>query len=269
MASSRTENITKIIVDTREKKLIKELNTVEVSFTIAQLDVGDIHIQNEHSSVIIERKTITDMIASIKDGRYKEQKTRLMANGNACMYIIEHDTILCKDKTLSGAYINTMLRDRIPICFTNGVSETVMLIVNIFFKMVDKPDRFIRESLSSYANCLQPKSKKISNITPNVCFVNQLSQIPRISTKTAQKIAEHHPNMRDLIMTLNGWENPIEYLQTFDGIGAGYAKTIVEYLGIVNDNVNANENVKEKHQMAVEDGCGVDDGCGASVDVIN
>lgn len=233
MASTTT-----ILVDTREKQLISELNVVKCDFTIQQLDVGDVQIKNEYSCVVIERKTITDMLSSIKDGRYKEQKTRLMSCNNICMYIVEHDTILCKDKRLSGAYINTMLRDRIPICFTNGVCETVSLITSIFLKMVDKPNRFVQDTLQTYANYLQPKARKISNITPDVCFVNQLSQIPRISTKTAQKIAEHHPNMRDLILTLNGWENPQAYLETFDGIGAGYAKIIVEYLGIVSARPN-------------------------------
>lgn len=223
-----------IIIDTREKKIIDELSKKEEDkppFTIQQLDIGDIWIKNELCCIVIERKTITDMYSSVKDGRYKEQKARLLTSPNS-LYIIENDTLFTKDKVLSGVYLNTMLRDRIPICFTNGVCETVKLILHIFQKLIDKPDRFVRQQFKEYIDCIQPKTQKINNITPSVCFVNQLSQIPRISTKTAKKIAEHHTSMKDLIDTLNNWDDPQKYLESFEGIGPGTAKTIIEYLGM-------------------------------------
>ena len=232
---SNTVKMANIILDTREKKIIEELTKQEdsVPFTTQQLDIGDIWIKNDLCCVVIERKTITDMYASIKDGRYKEQKARLLTSSN-CLYIVENDTIHTKDKVLSSVYINTMLRDRIPICFTNGVCETVKLILNIFKKLIDKPDRFVRNNVKAYVDCIQPKTQKINNITPQVCFINQLSQIPRISTKTAKKIAEHHSSMNDLITSLNSWDDPSKYLESFEGIGTGTAKTIIEYLGIGN-----------------------------------
>lgn len=63
-------------IDTRETKLIKLFNEKysDININIQQLDIADIHIINKYTNIVIERKTITDMLSSIKDGRYKEQK---------------------------------------------------------------------------------------------------------------------------------------------------------------------------------------------------
>ena len=73
----------KIIVDYREKKLIDKLKCsqrISNVLEIRNLDIADIILQFETYSFYIERKTIPDLISSIKDGRYKEQKMRLQAH---------------------------------------------------------------------------------------------------------------------------------------------------------------------------------------------
>ena len=73
---------TTLIIDNREKHLIELLKKryPELVFSIQQLDIGDIHVLYKGILVVvIERKTIADLIASIKDGRYREQKLRLKA----------------------------------------------------------------------------------------------------------------------------------------------------------------------------------------------
>jgi ERCC4-type nuclease len=43
------------------------------------ITLGDIHFVNDEKEVlIIERKSLSDLIASIKDGRYEEQSYRLI-----------------------------------------------------------------------------------------------------------------------------------------------------------------------------------------------
>ena len=92
-----------LIIDAREHKLIELIKSIpnfNIQYVIQQLQIGDIIIQykmptgkpnnktnntnntdiiNYTFNIIIERKYITDMIASVKDGRYKEQKIRLTA----------------------------------------------------------------------------------------------------------------------------------------------------------------------------------------------
>ena len=81
-----------IDIDCREKDLIQIcslLNINNIPINIKQLHLGDAIINN---NVIIERKTLTDLAASIKDGRYREQSFRLQKareEGNKIIYMIE------------------------------------------------------------------------------------------------------------------------------------------------------------------------------------
>ena len=80
-------------IDYREKKLIEQFknnknNKNNQNYIISNLDIGDIIIKyNEYITYIIERKTISDLCSSILDGRYREQKERLLSNFNTCLYI--------------------------------------------------------------------------------------------------------------------------------------------------------------------------------------
>ena len=87
-----------IIVDTRESGLITQLKTSNVDILISQesLDIGDIHLCKPDGTIymIIERKTIQDLAASIRDGRYKEQSIRLSQSNipnHHILFMIEGD----------------------------------------------------------------------------------------------------------------------------------------------------------------------------------
>jgi ERCC4-type nuclease len=93
----------RIIVDTREHDLYEKLDSIihfEGHSTSLQLmkkvlDLGDILIQtdDEKDVMLIERKTLGDLLSSIKDGRYKEQSYRLIHSSGfppqAVVYMIE------------------------------------------------------------------------------------------------------------------------------------------------------------------------------------
>lgn len=220
-----------IKIDTREKSLIEIFKEYypTIPISIEQLDIGDVIITNDYCNILIERKTICDVLASIKDGRWKNQKQRILDNYDKSLYIIENDDIFNNDRRLSSAYINTLLRDRIPIIFTNSISNTAKAIKVIYDKLVDNPSRFVKKE-TSYVNTVKTKTTKIENIDKKTCFILQLCQIPMINQKIASKIAEEHSSMKDFIATLEGWENPSEYLQAIDSIGVKKAEKIIEYL---------------------------------------
>ena len=72
-----------IKIDNREKKLIDILDNSDnkLSYVKENLDLGDIQIISQETNdilVLIERKTLSDLSSSIKDGRYKEQKNRIL-----------------------------------------------------------------------------------------------------------------------------------------------------------------------------------------------
>ena len=92
-----------IIVDEREHELYSKLDSIvnfegnNTSIRISKevLPLGDILIQTDGQRpvVLIERKSLSDLLASIKDGRYVEQSYRLIHTGeyspHNIIYMIE------------------------------------------------------------------------------------------------------------------------------------------------------------------------------------
>ena len=65
-----------LIIDSRETKLLALLR---IPHTVESLPIGDIMIESPDHRLLIERKTCEDLTASIKDGRYREQRSRLLS----------------------------------------------------------------------------------------------------------------------------------------------------------------------------------------------
>ena len=86
-----------IIITPGEKTLLEEFNNRKITIITENLLVGDAHIRNEKGELvyIFERKAKSDLEASIKDGRYHEQKNRLIETGlcrKQIVYVIEQLT---------------------------------------------------------------------------------------------------------------------------------------------------------------------------------
>ena len=238
-----------IIIDNRETELYKDIIERDldkykdkITITKEQLELGDIIIKiddDPDSIFVYERKTMNDMISSVKDGRYKEQKTRLISNFENINYIIEGTDIICSNNShsqqlLTSIYYYSMYRDNINVLFTKNVKDTVTLILLISTKMVDKPENFkkhLKEDKENkeYIDVCKIKSKKISNIDKDTCYLLQLSQIPTISKQLAKNIKEVYPNLKSLLAILED-EKRIEILMKISGIGLNKANKIVEYL---------------------------------------
>ena len=95
-----TNKNVKIIIDHTEHTIISALNK-KAGYSIDNLSVGDFHVYFGNELIlIIERKTISDLSASIKDGRLTSQIFRIK---NYCiehkipftsvMILIENDTL--------------------------------------------------------------------------------------------------------------------------------------------------------------------------------
>jgi crossover junction endonuclease MUS81 len=237
-----------ITVDNRETKLYKSLierdldvYKEKVIIEKAQLDIGDIHIKFNDITYIYERKTVNDLLSSIKDGRYKEQKHRLLASGVTTInYIIEGDNITSiknsnNQKVLTSIYLNSIYRDKINVFFTSNTDDTCTFLLLLATKIIDKPENFICNSNNNndYIDVCKIKTKKSSNIDKDTCYLLQLSQIPTISKEIAKKIKEIYPTMPILIQTLESksdLKEKIKLLASIDGIGSKKAAIIIEYL---------------------------------------
>ena len=75
----------RLIIDTREHDLINLCELIisnDPNYTTMEtetLPIGDILIKTDEGKdvLIVERKSLKDLLASIKDGRYEEQSHRL------------------------------------------------------------------------------------------------------------------------------------------------------------------------------------------------
>lgn len=202
----------KLVIDNRERKLLALIPDAEV----ASLDIGDIQfICDGEIILVIERKGVKDLAASICDGRAREQKARLLNSGIArerVMYLIEGDLSgNSKSKvgslplgTLLGAIINMQLRDGLQVHKTTSLAETATFIKKLHDKLTKNRSDFWKfsdegkMSASKYSSTL--KRKKKQNMTPEVWLISQLALLPQFTEKMAASIHEVYPTMRDLVM---------------------------------------------------------------------
>ncbi len=239
-----------LLLDSRESALFSQIKDRDldkyannIKLSSEQLEIGDIHICLEDKKFILERKTVADLLSSVKDGRYKEQKTRLLSSGYDITYVIEGDDVCAtrqmRNQTmLSSIYIHSMFRDGIRVIFTKNVQDTCTFILTLCCKMIENPEHFMKalsctDANNEYVDCMKMKSRKIDNITPEVCYISQLAQIPTISTTLAKNIQKQYPTMMELIKALEASTDKIDLLCKIDKIGKEKAKKIIEYLQFI------------------------------------
>ena len=81
---------------------------------------------------IIERKRISDLLASIKDGRYLEQKFRLQKCGiNRIVYLIEGNIHENMEETIENYLISTHVNNGFFIQNTKSEEETIQYLCNL------------------------------------------------------------------------------------------------------------------------------------------
>jgi ERCC4-type nuclease len=255
MSGDGNSNKILITIDARETAIYNDIidrdldNYKErVQINSENLLLGDIHITYENITHIFERKTLQDLQASILDGRYKEQKARLLSTTpqKYITYIIEGDNILSpnsysKNKSMiQSAYLHTLFRDNIRILYTKNIEETTTLILLISTKILDRPEKFLYEEYTAdkcYTDFVKLKKKKIDNIDTKSCFIMQMSQIPMISNIIAKNIYSKYTSMSNLVKSLDVFETTelkVKELCKLDGVGKEKAMSIIK--NIFNEN---------------------------------
>jgi ERCC4-type nuclease len=142
-----------IKIDYREHDLLININLLiasnpnfkEIEIKTENLTLGDIIISNnEEDLLIIERKSICDLISSIKDGRYEEQSYRLDGlshHKHNIIYLIEGD--INKFQNNSGdkimvysAILSLNYYKGFSVLRTLSIEETALFICNSITKMI-------------------------------------------------------------------------------------------------------------------------------------
>lgn len=201
-----------IKIDNRESKLkecFKNQDIYKPEFE--NLTHGDIQFIIDTKTILLfERKTISDLVSSIKDGRYKNQKSILFQSGfesSQIYYIIEGDVkwnSTYKDSAqIKGAIINTLLRDKIGIFYTKNIEDTYGLMLEIANRLAKEPSNYIHIKSEDKTERQIITLTQCDKNTPNICFKNMLCQIPNINDKTADAIIDTFKTMKQLILTLS------------------------------------------------------------------
>ena len=126
-----------LLVDKRERTLAEVLRQADVEFVSQTLPVGDVMWVETGRCWIAEHKRADDLAASIKSGRWSEQRARLRGSGSNIVFIIEGDLrgTSLNYHSLLGATVNETLREASAVFRTWDVSETAHLLSHLVQKM--------------------------------------------------------------------------------------------------------------------------------------
>jgi ERCC4-type nuclease len=188
----------KLVIDAREKISTHSFfdeHPSKLFFEIdkKKLDIGDFLIQKDDNDILLfERKTIPDLLASLRDGRYSEQKKRMVAFN--CVhrgYIIEgkidsHPIIL-------QLIIRMFLKDRFMCFVVKNTYGTLNLVSEIIRKCsqdsklyqplnvkINEPNNEIQENQENQKNCENTENSEHSENTENT----EITEITEITENT-------------------------------------------------------------------------------------
>lgn len=272
---------TEMVIDVRERDLIEAMQG-RAGVRTATLDLGDIVLWWRGRVVLtIERKTLSDLASSIKDGRYHEQKLRLSRAADVeptrTLYLLEGTRGIASD-VLLGVVVNTMIRDRMKVYRTTNLADTVALLEKMRARLVDpnatSPAYFEaalggggngggeEDTGAAYAATI--KRVKKDNLDARTCLISQLAQVPGVSPGMAAALVDRYhascaSDVCDALRQPDGerhladvpWTTPSGRSRR---IGPACARRLVEYLcGGGDDKAPAPKRARTTKKKAVED----------------
>lgn len=157
----KIENL-RIVVDERERKsgIPDLLRAVGINLEIKTLPIGDYIVAPE---TIVERKSISDLISSIFDGRLFDQCNRLKEHFTHPIILMEGNVeeieqIVENPLVFYGALSAVAIDFKIPIIPTPSATHTAKMLVSMcsrkdtlkgpFLKKIKKSDDVYRQQLS-------------------------------------------------------------------------------------------------------------------------
>lgn len=186
-------------VDRREMDLSRAL--ADVPHEIRELPVGDVVCKygNDESAWVAERKTASDLSASMTSGRLVDQTARLHEAGyRRIFWLVEGDLHghLVAYENLLGACVNMSLRKQSVLIRTSGVKETAAIVQQLLAKGRCPPG--IPSGMAPPA----PLTKRKRDADKGTIYLRQLQCMPAISERVAKKLTEHFSTLHLLQQAL-------------------------------------------------------------------
>lgn len=182
-----------MIIDSREKDLIQMFEFFNYPINASPLQLGDALIDMN----IIERKTLNDLAASIKDGRYKEQSFRLqkaLEENYRVYYMIEGNLDLYTGSIPKDSLVRAMFSLTLKgfqVIQTKNTKDTAYFMIQ-FAEKLKKYEVVSKEKV--YEESVVTKQKN-SNITKENISIFMLCQIPGISMVTASILMDNFKHL--------------------------------------------------------------------------
>ncbi|BFZ53762.1 Crossover junction endonuclease mus81 [Savitreella phatthalungensis] len=255
-----------LIIDNREVKTQRERDFIEqkldaagIALDARMLDVGDavwIAKCQDGTEVVldyvVERKRLDDLVSSIKDGRFKEQKFRLGRCGcEHVIYIIER-YVLSSDyfaEAIRTSLAGAQVHDGCFVKHVKNLNETTDYLCKLTHQLSSRyahrdlyvlPDRYVDsrsfvdlkarlgelhngKCISISYDAYQGVSRKQGIMTVGDIWLKQLLCIRGLSLEKALEVRDRFPVMRDLMEAyrkLHSLENKYRLLHdTCNGSG--------------------------------------------------
>ena len=200
----------KVVVDSRERALLSVFKERADGYEVKALPVGDISVEYENGTCwLCERKTATDLAASLTDGRWIYQMNRMMLSERIVFVIIEGDLgrVGRMYNSALGAWLSTAMRD-VHVLRSWDINETFRVLIWLINKL---------EHRASTCNSLTGNRLEAPKLGGGLVSkreydaahveVRQLMCIPSISERIARVLLQHFGNITNLRHALSDMQS--------------------------------------------------------------
>ena len=221
-----------VTIDAREHSLIQIFNEKGASGHIVRsLPLGDVQcIYADGTGWLLERKTAWDFEASMRDGRYFEQRSRLLSETSfRAVFVIEGDL---RQSTMHAHMLSAMAgierSDRAQVYRSWDTSETFHLIGVLIGKLEAPPPNAIPPGIAPPE---MTTSKRKRDSSPSTAFKRMLMCIPSVSENIAGRLVEEFETLSSLQRALAN-ETPFRQIPLPGGkrLGKARLKHLKQYL---------------------------------------
>uniref|UniRef100_A0A8R7V8M6 Crossover junction endonuclease MUS81 n=1 Tax=Triticum urartu TaxID=4572 RepID=A0A8R7V8M6_TRIUA len=154
---------------------------------------------------IVERKNVDDLLGSIKDNRYKDQKLRLKKCGlTKLIYLVEGDVnTVDGSESVKTACFTTEVLEGFDVQRTTGYADTEKKYGHLTGSIIDYYSRNFSAGADTSRLCLTydefvKRCSDLEKVTMGDIFALQLMQVPQVTEEAALAVTSLYPTLLSL-----------------------------------------------------------------------
>mmetsp|Transcript_119220 Transcript_119220/g.186060 ORF Transcript_119220/g.186060 Transcript_119220/m.186060 type:complete len:524 (-) Transcript_119220:152-1723(-) len=215
-------------VDSRERKLIAHIHEHDATFPIVveTLRVGDVIIGSKPNEILIERKSMQDLVSSVFDMRlYNQVGNKLQSlkyeRFRSCIIVegsfeqlkdMKHGPLkrlpyFSKRQVVLKTIARLSLRDQIPVLRSDDIAGTFELIRTL----VQEYPRLCRRP-QQYSTRIDKPFRPRRGEDPKNVLADQLRCLRGVSLRVACQLAGKHTNISAFLADMGKSDDPVQWL---------------------------------------------------------